>query len=59
MNLFAEMRVLVTVALDKMITEGQLPQGLSFENVAVEPPRDALEIFAVLLVLPGRYRQMY
>ena len=25
MNLFAEMRVLVTVALDKMITEGQLP----------------------------------
>ena len=61
MNLFAEMRVLVTVALDKMITEGQLPQGLSFENVAVEPPRDALHgdmatNAAMVLAKPSRQK---
>ena len=61
MNLFAEMRVLVTVALDKMITEGQLPQGLSFENVAVEPPSDALHgdmatNAAMVLAKPSRQK---
>ena len=61
MNLFAEMRVLVTVALDKMITEGQLPQGLSFENVTVEPPRDALHgdmatNAAMVLAKPSRQK---
>ena len=42
MNLFAEMRFLVIAALDKMTVAGELPEGLSFDNVAVEPPRDAL-----------------
>ena len=41
MNLFAEIRVLVIKSLEAMVTEGALPEGLSFENVAVEPPRDA------------------
>ncbi len=61
MNLFAEMRVLVTVTLEKMITEGQLPQGLGFENVAVEPPRDALHgdmatNAAMVLAKPSRQK---
>ncbi|SPJ22780.1 arginine--tRNA ligase [Palleronia abyssalis] len=41
MNLFADMRAHVTEALDRMVAAGDLPQGLSFDNVAVEPPRDA------------------
>ncbi len=41
MNLFAEIRVLVINSLDAMVAEGTLPAGLSFDNVAVEPPRDA------------------
>ncbi|PSL21610.1 arginine--tRNA ligase [Shimia abyssi] len=41
MNLFTEMRALVIAALEKMQTEGTLPEGLNFANVAVEPPRDA------------------
>jgi hypothetical protein len=42
MNLFAEMRVLVIAALDKMINAELLPAGIEFDNVAVEPPRDPL-----------------
>ena len=42
MNLFAEMRVLVIAALDKMINAEELPVGIEFDNVAVEPPRDPL-----------------
>ena len=42
MNLFAEMRVLVIAALDKMINAEELPAGIEFDNVAVEPPRDPL-----------------
>ncbi|MDG1472381.1 MAG: arginine--tRNA ligase [Ascidiaceihabitans sp.] len=41
MNLFADIRVQVIDALDAMVKAGQLPEGLSFDNVAVEPPRDA------------------
>ncbi|UWR05934.1 arginine--tRNA ligase [Ruegeria sp. B32] len=41
MNLFSEIRGLVLDALTQMQSEGALPEGLSFDNVAVEPPRDA------------------
>jgi len=41
MNLFADIRALVIDALTQMVSEGALPEGLSFDNVAVEPPRDA------------------
>ena len=40
MNLFAEIRALVIAALDEMVAGGQLPGGLDFAAVAVEPPRD-------------------
>jgi arginyl-tRNA synthetase len=41
MNLFADIRVHVIDALNAMVKAGQLPEGLTFDNVAVEPPRDA------------------
>ncbi len=41
MNLFSEIRALLLDALTQMQSEGVLPEGLSFDNVAVEPPRDA------------------
>ncbi|MCL6283018.1 arginine--tRNA ligase [Ruegeria sp. 2012CJ41-6] len=41
MNLFSEIRSLVLDALTQMQAEGALPGDLSFDNVAVEPPRDA------------------
>ncbi|WP_171129965.1 MULTISPECIES: arginine--tRNA ligase [unclassified Ruegeria] len=41
MNLFSEIRSLVLDALAQMQSKGALPEGLSFDNVAVEPPRDA------------------
>ncbi len=41
MNLFSEIRDLVLDALAQMQSEGALPEGLGFDNVAVEPPRDA------------------
>ncbi|SMR72947.1 arginyl-tRNA synthetase [Aliiroseovarius halocynthiae] len=41
MNLFADIRALVIDALTTMVSEGALPEGLNFDNVAVEPPRDA------------------
>jgi arginyl-tRNA synthetase len=40
MNLFTEMRGLVLDALTQMAAAGELPEGLDFKNVAVEPPRD-------------------
>ncbi|MEM5474943.1 arginine--tRNA ligase [Pacificibacter sp. AS14] len=42
MNLFADIRALVINSLTELTAEGILPDGLSFDNVAVEPPRDAL-----------------
>ncbi len=41
MNLFADIHALVIQALDEMVSEGVLPAGLGYDNVAVEPPRDA------------------
>ena len=42
MNLFADIRALVTSSLDALVSEGVLPEGLDFANVTVEPPRDPL-----------------
>lgn len=41
MNLFADIRAQVIADLNSMVEAGQLPSGLSFDNVTVEPPRDA------------------
>nr|MCU0856603.1 arginine--tRNA ligase [Paracoccaceae bacterium] len=41
MNLFADIRTLVIETLDAMVAEGDLPTGLSYGPVSVEPPRDA------------------
>jgi arginyl-tRNA synthetase len=41
MNLFADIRAAVIGALDEMVAGGVLPEGLNFDAVAVEPPRDA------------------
>jgi arginyl-tRNA synthetase len=41
MNLFADIRAQVIADLNAMVEAGQLPEGLNFDNVTVEPPRDA------------------
>jgi arginyl-tRNA synthetase len=41
MNLFADIRTLVLSALDAMVAAGDLPAGLTTDNVTAEPPRDA------------------
>ena len=41
MNLFADIRSLVVSALADLAREGTIPEGLGFDAVAVEPPRDA------------------
>ncbi len=41
MNIFADLRALVVSSLEAMVSDGVLPEGLDFSNVAVEPPRDA------------------
>ena len=41
MNLFAEIRSLVIHSLQQMQSQGDLHDGLSFDAVTVEPPRDA------------------
>ncbi|RJE85428.1 arginine--tRNA ligase [Paracoccus onubensis] len=40
MNLFTDLRGTVLAALEQMTEAGELPKGLDFSNVAVEPPRD-------------------
>jgi arginyl-tRNA synthetase len=40
MNLFSDIRTRVIAALEAEVAAGALPQGLSFDNVTVEPPRD-------------------
>lgn len=40
MNLFTDLRGVVLAALGQMTQAGELPPGLDFANVAVEPPRD-------------------
>ncbi len=42
MNLFAEIKSVVVEKLEALVAAGTLPEGLSFANVTVEPPRDAL-----------------
>ncbi|NOR63109.1 MAG: arginine--tRNA ligase [Rhodobacteraceae bacterium] len=42
MNLFAEIKTVVLEKLEALVAAGTLPEGLSFANVTVEPPRDAL-----------------
>ena len=41
MNLFSEIRALVTGSLEAMMAAGDLPAGLDLAAVTVEPPRDA------------------
>ena len=41
MNIFADIRTSVLETLDAMVADGELPNNLSWGNVAVEPPRDA------------------
>jgi arginyl-tRNA synthetase len=41
MNIFAEIRTLITTTLDQMVREGSLPEGLNFDPITAEPPRDA------------------
>lgn len=41
MNLFSDIRDLVTAALGDLAEAGTLPKGLDLSAVAVEPPRDA------------------
>ncbi len=41
MNIFSELRTTIIETLDAMVADGELPVGLSWGNVAVEPPRDA------------------
>ncbi len=41
MNLFAEIRTLVTDSLTALAAEGALPAGLDHAQITVEPPRDA------------------
>ncbi|MGY3436959.1 MULTISPECIES: arginine--tRNA ligase [unclassified Marinovum] len=61
MNLFSDLRGAVIAALDQMTTEGTLPEGLDFANVAVEPPRDPLHgdmatNAAMVLAKPARMK---
>jgi arginyl-tRNA synthetase len=42
MNLFSDIRTLVIDSLNAMVGAGALPEGLTFDNVTVEPPRDPL-----------------
>ena len=41
MNLFSDIRALVTDCLGVLAAEGHMPGGLSYEAISVEPPRDA------------------
>jgi arginyl-tRNA synthetase len=40
MNIFADIRTAVVETLDAMVADGDLPSGLDYGAVAVEPPRD-------------------
>ena len=42
MNLFSDIHMRVIKALDVLVRAGDLPGGLDFANVTVEPPRDPL-----------------
>ena len=60
MNLFHDIRLLVVHALDQMVAADLLPQGLSYANVTVEPPRDPLHgdmATNAAMVLPFRHHR--
>jgi arginyl-tRNA synthetase len=40
MNIFAEIRELITTTLGQMVGTGTLPEGLNFDPITAEPPRD-------------------
>ena len=40
MNIFAQIRTLITDTLDAMVAAGDLPAGLTFDPITTEPPRD-------------------
>jgi len=42
MNLFSDIKTLVLDALDDLVQDGFLPNGLNYANITVEPPRDPL-----------------
>ncbi len=61
MNLFAEIKTVVIEKLEALVAAGTLPEGLSFANVTVEPPRDALHgdlatNAAMVLAKPARMK---
>ncbi|MDT2032062.1 arginine--tRNA ligase [Planktomarina sp.] len=61
MNLFAEIRSLVIDSLQQMQAQGDLPDGLSFDAVTVEPPRDAAHgdmatNAAMVLAKPSKFK---
>ncbi len=61
MNLFAEIKSVVIEKLEALTAAGTLPGGLSFANVTVEPPRDALHgdlatNAAMVLAKPARMK---
>ena len=41
MDLFGDIKTVVLAGLEALVVSGDLPAGLDFSNVAVEPPRDA------------------
>lgn len=41
MNVFTHFRGVVEAALDGLSASGELPEGLDYKNLTVEPPRDA------------------
>lgn len=41
MNLFRDLRARIIEELEALTAAGALPEGLNFERIAVEPPRDA------------------
>ncbi|MFV3075740.1 arginine--tRNA ligase [Niveispirillum fermenti] len=41
MNVFKDFEGTIHAALDQMVTAGDLPSGLDFSRITVEPPRDA------------------
>ncbi|MDG1294546.1 MAG: arginine--tRNA ligase [Planktomarina sp.] len=64
MNLFAEIRSLVIDSLQQMQAQGDLPDGLSFDAVTVEPPRDAAHgdmatNAAMVLAKPSKCKPRY
>ena len=40
MNLFSDIRAVLTATIDSLADAGTLPGGLDLGNVTVEPPRD-------------------